>query len=60
MVMSFGDHIRKCWPMRQLRPETGESLSNFQNTDPILFLLIYSLFFTYCIKEGIKNNIFGK
>ena len=31
----------------------------FQNTDPIVFVLFISLFLTYCIKEGIKGNIFG-
>ena len=46
-----------CWPMRQLRPETGESLAIFQNTDPIVFALFIYLFLTYCIKEGIKGNI---
>ena len=51
--------MKQCWPMRQLRPETGESLVIFQNTDPIVFVLFISLFFTYCIKEGIKGNIFG-
>ena len=42
--------------MRQLRPETGESLPIFQNTDPIAFVLFISLFLTYCIKEGIKSH----
>ena len=51
--------MKKCWPMRQLQPETGESLAIFQNTDPIVFVLFISLFLTYCIKEGIKGNIFG-
>ena len=32
--------------MRQLRPETGESLAIFQNTDPIVFILFISLFLT--------------
>ena len=43
--------------MRQLRPETVESLAIFQNTDPIVFVFFISLFLTYCIKEGIKGNI---
>ena len=30
--------------MMQLRPETGESLANFQNTDPIVFVLFIFLF----------------
>ena len=45
--------------MRQLRPETGEPLAIFQNTDPIVFVLYISLFLTYCIKEGTKGNILG-
>ena len=40
--------------MRQLRPETGESIEIFQNTDPIVFVLFISLFLTYCIKEVSK------
>ena len=52
--------MKKCWPMRQLRPETCESLAIVQNTDPIVFVLFISLFLTYCIKEGIKGNIFGQ
>ena len=48
-----------CRPIRQIQPETGESLVIFQNTDPIVFVLFISLFLTYCIKEGIKGNIFG-
>ena len=43
--------------MRQLGPETGESLANFQNTDKNLFVLCTN-FFTYCVKEGIKGNLF--
>ena len=49
--------MKKCWPMRQLQPETGESLEIFQNTDPIVFVLFISIFLNYCIKEGIKGNI---
>ena len=31
--------------MRQLRPETGESLAIFfQNTDPIVFFIYFSIF----------------
>ena len=43
--------------MREIRPETGESLAIFQYTHPIVFVLFISLFLTYCIKEGIKGNI---
>ena len=45
--------------MRQLRPESGEYLAIFHNTDPIVFVLFISLFLTYFIEEGIKGNIFG-
>ena len=45
--------------MRQLWPETEESLAIFLNTDPIVFVLFIYLFFTCFIKEGIKGNIFG-
>ena len=37
----------------------GNTLQLFKNTYPIVFVLFISLFFTYCIKEGIKGNIFG-
>ena len=40
--------------MRQIQPETGESLAIYQKTDSIVFVLFISLFFTYCIKEGTK------
>ena len=46
--------------MRQLRTETGESLIKKFKTLIQLYLFclfLYSL--TYCIKEGIKGNIFG-
>ena len=45
--------------MRQLLPETGDTLVIFQNTDPIIFVLFFSSFLTYRIKESIKGNIFG-
>ena len=32
----------------------------FQNTDPIVFVLFISLFFAYCIEEGIKGKIFWR
>ena len=51
--------MKKCWPMRQIQPETGGSLVIFQNIDRIVFFLFISLFLTYCIKEGIKGNILG-
>ena len=37
----------------------GNAMQFFQNTHPILFVLFISLFLTYCIKEGIKGNMFG-
>ena len=51
--------MKKFWPMRQLRPETGEYLAIFQNTDPIMFVLLIFLFLDWCIKEDIKVNIYG-
>ena len=45
--------------MSQQRPETVESFTNFQNTDPIVFVLFLSPFFTCCIKDAMKGNIFG-
>ena len=44
---------RKWWSMRQLRPETGESLAISQNTNKTLFGLCTNLF-TYFIIKGIK------
>ena len=45
----------------KLQPETGEYQCNlFQNAYPIAFVLLIILFLTYCIKEGIKGNIFEK
>ena len=49
----------KCRSMRQLRPETGESLAIFQNTDKKLFVLCTNLF-TYCIIKGIKVRKFWR
>ena len=31
--------------MRQIQPETGESLTIFQNTNPIVFVMFLSLSF---------------
>ena len=45
--------------MSQIQPEIGEFFAFFQNTDPIVFVMFISLFLTYCIKEGIKGDIFG-
>ena len=51
--------MKKVPAIRHLRPETGESLAIFQNTDSIVFVLFIVLFMTYCNKEVIKGNIFG-
>ena len=52
--------MKKCFPTRQVQPETGESLIIFHNTDPFVFVLFISLFLTFCIKEGIQGNMFLK
>ena len=44
--------------MRQLRPETGESLPIFQNTDPIVFVLFISLFLTFFNQRGYQRQYF--
>ena len=43
--------------MRQLLPETGESLAIFQNTNKNLYVLCTN-YFTYCIIKGIKVKNF--
>ena len=55
MVRYFGDSIQKWWPMRKLRPETGESLAIFQNTDPIVFVLFISFIFDLLYKRGYQK-----
>ena len=47
--------MKKCRSMRQLRPETGESLANFQNTDPIVFFWIF-LFFDLLYQRGYQRQ----
>ena len=44
--------------MRQLRPETGESLTNFQNTDPIVFVLFISIFFDLLYQREYQRQYF--
>ena len=44
-----------CWPMRQIQPETGESLLFFQNTNPIIFVLFISLFFDLLYQRGYQR-----
>ena len=46
----------KCRSMRQLRPEKGESLANFQNLDPIVFVLFLSLYLL-TVSERVPNVI---
>ena len=36
----FGDEMKKCRPMRQLRPQTGELLANFKNHQSIFIFCI--------------------
>ena len=38
--------MKKCWSMRQLRPETGESLALFQNTNKIYMLCVLIILLT--------------
>ena len=45
--------MKKFRTMRQLQPEVGESLENFQNANKKLFVLCTNLF-TNCIIKGIK------
>ena len=44
--------------MRQLRPETGESLAIFQNNDPIVFVTFISLFFELLYQRGYQRQYF--
>ena len=43
----------------QIHNEIGESLAIFQNTNPIVFFILSLYSLIYCIKEGIKDNLFG-
>ena len=45
--------------LRQLQPQTRESLAILSKYRSYCFCFIYFLFFAYFIKEGIKHNIFG-
>ena len=49
--------MKKFWPMRQIRPETEESLAIFQNTDPIVFVLFISLF-SNTVSKRIPKEIY--
>ena len=44
--------------MRQIRPETGESLAIFQDTDPIVFVTFISLFFDLLYQRGYQRQYF--
>ena len=44
--------------MWQLRPEIGESLAIFQNTDPIVFVLFIYLFFELLYQRGFRGQYF--
>ena len=44
--------------MRQLRPETGESLAIFQNTDPIVFFFVYFSIFDLLYQRGYQRQYF--
>ena len=44
-----------CWPMRQLRTETWESLVFFQNTNPIIFGMFIYLFFDLLYQKGYQR-----
>ena len=48
--------MKNYWPMRHLRPETGESLAIFQNTYPIVFVLFISLFFELLYKREYQRQ----
>ena len=50
---------KKCQSMRQVRPERGESLAIFQNTNKNLYVL-YANYFTYCVIKGIKIKKFWR
>ena len=47
--------MKKCRPMRQLRPETGKSLAIFSKHWSNCICFIYFIFLTYCIKESIRR-----
>ena len=44
--------------MRQLQPETGESLVIFQNTNPIVFVMIIYLLFDLFYKRVYQRKYF--
>ena len=44
-----------CWPLRQIQPETGESLVFFLNTDPVIFVTFISLFFDLSYQRGYQS-----
>ena len=44
--------------MRQLQPETGKSLVIFQNTNPIVFVMIIYLLFDLFYKRVYQRKYF--
>ena len=44
-----------CRPIRQIQPETGESLALFQNTNPIIFFTFISLLFDLLYQRGYQR-----
>ena len=51
----FFNIIWICRPIRQIHPETGESLAFFQNTNPIIFVTFISLFFDLLYQRGYQK-----
>ena len=50
---------KRCLPMRQLWPETGECLATFQNTNTIVFVLFVFLIFDLLYQRGYQGIYFG-
>ena len=48
--------MKNCWPMRQLRPETGESLAIFQNTDQNCICVVYFSIFYLLYQRGYQRQ----
>ena len=45
--VKYGVIRGNCWPLRHLRPETGEYLANFKTTNNYLIILFYYHFLLY-------------
>ena len=50
--------MKKCWPMRQLRPETRESLAIFFKTLIQLYLFCLFLYFWLTVSKRVSKAIF--